>query len=224
LWIVVLLTFRALWVALDRMVMPTVRWYVRRKINRAISQVNTRLRMTMRPFHLTKRQVLIDRLVYDSQVIDAMRTHASEEGIPEEIAQSKVIQVCEGNRPRIQRLHFFQFGYWLNRKLSRLLYRVRVRLLDEKLIQDIDPEATIVFTMNHRSNMDYILISYLVNKQSTISYAVGEWAQVWPLNTLIKAMGAFFVRRNSNNPLYRAVLQRYIHMATKEGVAQAVFL
>jgi glycerol-3-phosphate O-acyltransferase len=41
---------------------------------------------------------------------------------------------------------------------------------------------------------------------------------------LIRAMGAFFVRRNSGNPLYRRVLERYIHMATREGVCQAVFL
>jgi glycerol-3-phosphate O-acyltransferase len=37
-------------------------------------------------------------------------------------------------------------------------------------------------------------------------------------------MGAFFVRRNSKDPLYRRVLERYVHMATKEGVCQAVFL
>jgi glycerol-3-phosphate O-acyltransferase len=36
-------------------------------------------------------------------------------------------------------------------------------------------------------------------------------------------MGAYFVRRKSGNPLYRRVLERYIAMATKEGVCQAVF-
>nr|NIS82568.1 hypothetical protein [Anaerolineales bacterium] len=44
------------------------------------------------------------------------------------------------------------------------------------------------------------------------------------LETLVKALGAFFVRRDSKNPLYRLVLERYIQMATKEGVCQAVFL
>ena len=37
-------------------------------------------------------------------------------------------------------------------------------------------------------------------------------------------MGAFFVRRNSGNLLYRKVLERYVHMATRAGVCQAVFL
>ena len=37
-------------------------------------------------------------------------------------------------------------------------------------------------------------------------------------------MGAYFVRRNSNDPLYRRVLERYVHMATEAGVAaQAIF-
>jgi glycerol-3-phosphate O-acyltransferase len=56
-----------------------------------------------------------------------------------------------------------------------------------------------------------------------LSFAVGEWARIWPLQQLIRAMGAFFVRRNSGDPLYRVVLQRYVQMATEGGVTQAVF-
>jgi glycerol-3-phosphate O-acyltransferase len=37
-------------------------------------------------------------------------------------------------------------------------------------------------------------------------------------------MGAFFVRRNSRNALYRSVLERYVNLATRAGVCQAVFL
>ena len=37
-------------------------------------------------------------------------------------------------------------------------------------------------------------------------------------------MGAFFVRRNSRNALYRRVLERYVNLATRAGVCQAVFL
>ena len=78
--------------------------------------------------------------------------------------------------------------------------------------------------MNHRSNMDYVLVAFLAAERTTLSYAVGEWAKVWPLHMLIRAMGAFFVRRNSGNALYRKVLERYIDMASREGVCQAVYL
>src|SRR5262245_37774669 len=77
--------------------------------------------------------------------------------------------------------------------------------------------------MNHRSNMDYVLAAYLAADQTALSYAVGEWARIWPLSALIRSMGAYFVRRNSKDELYRRVLERYIVMATEAGVPQAVF-
>jgi glycerol-3-phosphate O-acyltransferase len=77
--------------------------------------------------------------------------------------------------------------------------------------------------MNHRSNMDYILAGFIAAEQAALSYAVGEWARIWPLSALIRAMGAYFVRRNSRDELYRRVLERYIAMATEAGVPQAVF-
>jgi len=56
-----------------------------------------------------------------------------------------------------------------------------------------------------------------------VSYAVGEWARIWPLQQLIRSMGAYFVRRNSGDPLYRSVLARYVQMAVEAGVPQAVY-
>ena len=41
---------------------------------------------------------------------------------------------------------------------------------------------------------------------------------------MITSRGAFIVRRNSGNPLYRRVLERYVNMSTRAGVGQAVFL
>jgi glycerol-3-phosphate O-acyltransferase len=81
----------------------------------------------------------------------------------------------------------------------------------------------VVFVVNHRSNMDYVLVAYLAAERTALSYAVGEWAQVWPLQMLIRSMGAYFIRRNSRDPIYRRVLERYVQMATEAGVVQAVF-
>jgi glycerol-3-phosphate O-acyltransferase len=100
---------------------------------------------------------------------------------------------------------------------------VRIGYIDSEGIARIDPEATVVVVMNHRSNMDYVLAGYLAADQAALSYAVGEWARIWPLSALIRAMGAYFVRRNSRDELYRRVLERYIAMATEAGVPQAVF-
>src|SRR5207244_1086033 len=108
-------------------------------------------------------------------------------------------------------------------KLSTSLYRVRLGAFDEAALYKVSPDASVVFVINHRSNMDYVLVTYLVSESSALSYAVGEWARVWALQGLIRAMGGYFVRRDSSNALYRKVLARYVHMATASRVTQAVF-
>ena len=71
--------------------------------------------------------------------------------------------------------------------------------------------------------MDYVLVTYVASTSSALSYAVGEWAQVWGLRELIRSMGAYFINRDSREALYRKVLARYVHMATAAGVTQAIF-
>ena len=78
--------------------------------------------------------------------------------------------------------------------------------------------------MNHRSNADYILVSYALAGEVAISYAVGEWARAFPLETIFKAFGSYFVRRRYREPLYHAVLERYVQLITREGVTQGIFV
>lgn len=220
---VVLLVFAAIMV-LDRMILPSMRWYLKRRVNRVINEINTRLDIEIRPIQFTRRQALIDQLVFDEKVIDAIKLHAEEHKMPHAIAQEKARKYAAEIVPAFNAYVYFRIGYWLAKKLARLIYRVRVGFYDNDKISQLDSNSSVVFVMNHRSNMDYVLVSFLVAEKTTLSYAVGEWARIWPLQMLIKAMGAFFVRRNSGNPLYRKVLERYINLSTRAGVCQAVFL
>ena len=163
-------------------------------------------------------------MVYDPKVVEEIQNHARQYDIPLEVVQKKVANYAREIVPSFNAYLYFRIGYWIAKKIARLLYRVRVGLIDDEQYLSIDPDSTVVFVMNHRSNMDYVLVAFLAAERTTLSYAVGEWAKIWPLQMLIRAMGAFFVRRNSGNSLYRRVLERYIHMATREGVCQAVFL
>jgi glycerol-3-phosphate O-acyltransferase len=224
LWVFLLLLLIATIAILDRILIPSTRWFLRRRINRVIDEIGTRLDIEIRPFQLTKRQVLIDRLAYDPTVLEAIKAFAKDHDMPMAIVQKKAMTYAREIVPSFNAYLYFRIGYWVAKKIARVLYRVRVGLVKERHYASIDPDSTVVFTMNHRSNMDYVLVAFLAAERTTLSYAVGEWAKIWPLQMLIRAMGAFFVRRNSGNPLYRCVLERYIHMATREGVCQAVFL
>jgi glycerol-3-phosphate O-acyltransferase len=118
---------------------------------------------------------------------------------------------------------YFGFGTRMARRISEFVYRVRLGYTDDAALKTIDRDATVIFVMNHRSNMDYVLVTYMASSRASLSYAVGEWARVWLLQNLIRSMGAYFIRRDSGDELYRRVLGRYVAMATSEGVTQAVF-
>jgi glycerol-3-phosphate O-acyltransferase len=222
-WLVAVLGFFAVWAAYDKLLLPAVRWMVNRPANQVIEELSSRLRIGIRPFQRTRRQALIHRLTTDPKVLQAAEKHAAQSGTD----FSQVMKQVEGYAreivPAFNAFLYFRIAYWLGRKIARALYRVRIGYIDEAGLARIDPDATVVLVINHRSNMDYVLAGYLAADQAALSYAVGEWARLWPLSALIRAMGAYFVRRRSADALYRRVLERYVAMATEAGVPQAVF-
>jgi glycerol-3-phosphate O-acyltransferase len=223
LWLLLAIAAFALWSLVDRLLVPSVRWLLRRRLNRLIDTVNRRLAVEIKPFQITKRQVLIDRLVYDSHVVEAANEHARANHLPRDVVMAEVRRYAREIVPAFNAYVYFRIGYALARALAQLLYRVRLGYADAQTQAGVASGTTVVFVMNHRSNMDYVLVAFLAAERTTLSYAVGEWARIWPLQQLIRSMGAYFVRRNSNNPVYRRVLERYVHMATEAGVAQALY-
>lgn len=125
---------------------------------------------------------------------------------------------------------FNLFSYY---KVGAAIARSAVRLVYELVFDDsalnraraaIPPDAVTVYVANHRSNADYIVLSVGTLRQVALSYAVGEWARVWPLDTLFRSFGSYFVRRGEKDPLYHKVLARYLQLVASRGLTTAFFL
>ena len=222
-WVFLVVAALAGWAAWDHVIAPAARWLVSNRADSVINEVSRRLRIGIRPFQRTRRQVLIHRLLGDPKVQQAVERYAESNRLPAAQAMANAERYAREIVPAFNAYLYFRIGYWVGRNVAQSLYRVRLGYVDSEGLARIDPAATVVFVMNHRSNMDYILAGYLAAEQAALSYAVGEWARIWPLSALIRAMGAYFVRRESKDDLYRRVLERYIAMATQGGVPQAVF-
>src|ERR1043165_3014588 len=223
LWLALILSALAVWAAFERIIVPAIRYVLRRRFNRAIDELNTRLRLRIQPFKLAKRQALIDQLIFDPEVLRAIEDYAAANKVSREVAQARARTYAREIVPSFSAYAYFGIGTRLARWLSTFLYRVRLGYLDEEAMQAVDPDAAVIFVINHRSNMDYVLVTYMASSSSALSYAVGEWARVGLLQNLIRSMGAYFVRRDSREPLYRKVLARYVHLAIAGGLTQAMF-
>ena len=222
-WLILLAGLILSWSVLGHLLIPSTRWLVRRRVDRIVDDLNTRLHFKIPTFKLTKRKLLISRLISDPDLMLAIDSQAEESGVPRRVLLRKVDRYAREIVPAFNAYAYFRVAHHLARRTAQFLYRIRLGYADDAALSMISPDASVVFVMNHRSNMDYLIVAFMAAGHTALSYAVGEWAKIWPLQTLIRSLGAYFVRRNSQNPVYRRVLARYVQMATESGVVQAVY-
>lgn len=223
LWLVVLVCVLATLSLFAHFLMPGTRWVLRRRVYRVIEDVNSRLKIDLPPFLLTRRDRLIDRLIYDEKVLEAAAGIAAERDVPQQVVVEEVRGYAEEIVPGFNAYFYFRLGYRIARRFIRFFYRVRLGYADLRTLDMVDRKACLVLVMNHRSNFDYLLVTYLASRRAALSYAAGEWTLFWPVANLLRAMGAYFVRRNSRNPLYRRVVERYVQLAVDGRVPQGSF-
>jgi glycerol-3-phosphate O-acyltransferase len=164
-----------------------------------------------------------EELLNDRSIVQAMAAAADKGERPEDV-RARVEEYIDEIVPAFSLTAYFQFGMKLARAAIRAVYRP---VVDAQSLQRVSAalpaNATAVFLINHRSNFDYLVVSWALARQVAISYAVGEWARVFPLDALFKAFGGFFVRRGFPDPLYHMVLRRYLQLITRRGVTQGIF-
>jgi len=159
-WLFVLLTlFAGLWF-LQHFLLPSAKWFFRRRANKLIDEVNNKLALRLPSFKLTRREVLIDRLVYHDRVMEIVDELAIEREMPRAALMRDVHIYAKEIVPAFNAIVYFKAAYWVAKRLVHALYRVRLGFADDKALAELADNSSVVFVMNHRSNMDYILATY----------------------------------------------------------------
>lgn len=193
---------------------------LRRSARRALRQFQARVAK----YKFVSRRAIHDELILDPVVVAAMRDYMKEHRVSELETRVRVERYIDEILPFFNVLSYYKFGYNVSRILLNLLFKVGVEYQDEPALERMPKKDVVVYLMNHRSNADYVVVAYVLARGVAVSYAVGEWARVWPLETVFKSFGSYFVRRRYKEPLYHAVLERYIQLITRNGVTQGIFL
>jgi glycerol-3-phosphate O-acyltransferase len=196
----------------------------RKYADRLGRRATLRFRSRIDRYKLARRRFVRERLLADPGIAEAVREHALTTGVSEADAWNRVDSYVTEIVPFFNIVAYYQVGYRVAKVVLRLFYNVTVEHEDGKMPRRPPKDAVLVYLMNHRSNADYILVSYALAGQVAISYAVGEWARAFPLEHMFKAFGSYFVRRRYREPLYHAVLERYVQQITRMGVTQGIFL
>ena len=195
-------------------------WILRRAGRRALDRYQGRIDR----FKLASRKSVRERLLADAAINAAVDAHAAEHALPSAAVWKRVDDYVHEIVPFFSFTAYYQLGYKLAERVLNLFYKVTVEYEDRAALAALPRDSVIIYLMNHRSNADYVLVSYALAGEVAISYAVGEWARAFPLEHIFKAFGSYFIRRKYREPLYHAVLERYVQLITREGVTQGIFL
>ena len=223
LWLFILIIAFALTSFASNFLFPSVRWFFRARMERALKRLNQRLDRPIDIFKLAERQDRIARLVYDARVMEAVSDHARDTGVPGPVAFEEARRYAREIVPGFSTTLYFGVAIRLARWLSRSLYRVRFGQISPVLRAD-------------RSAGDGDLRDEPPQQHGL---RAGDLAGIGPCLDLLCGgrMGAgladvgadpgdgglFHPARSSRNAFYRRVLARYVQMATEEGITQAIF-
>jgi glycerol-3-phosphate O-acyltransferase len=177
-------------------------------------------------FKLKQRHAEIELEVFGSrEVVQAVQAFARDNHVSTEAAMKQAKTYLREIVPKFNLLAYYRFGAPVAKGIMFFLYRPVVERTLLRVFNDRAPkDSVVVYVINHRSNADYVLVAHMLFEFISLSYAVGEWARVWPLNHLFKWFGAYFIRRRYREPLYHAVLSMFVGTITKHGVTQGIFI
>ena len=198
-------------------------WLTRRLLRRAARRALRQFEARLARYKLQERRLARQALAADPVIAAAARDHAALHAVPEADAQRLAARYLDEIVPYFNVLSYYKLGYNLAKMLVNLLYKVSVDYQDEEALTRLPRQDVVVYLMNHRSNADYVVVAYVLARGVHVSYAVGEWARAWPLEYVFKSFGAYFIRRRFREPLYHAVLERYVQLITRNRVTQGIF-
>lgn len=198
-------------------------WLARRALRRWGARTVLEFRARLDRYKLTESKRVKAELRVDPAIAGAIAAHVIESGEPRAVVERRVDRYIEEIVPFFNVLSYYKLGYNLSKLLTRLFYKVTVEYHDHKALSRIPKRDVVLYLMNHRSNMDYVVVTYVLAQVVSISYAVGEWARTWPLEYIFKSFGSYFIRRQFRDPLYHTVLERYVQQITRNRVTQGIF-
>ena len=89
-----------------------------------------------------------------------------------------------------------------------------VRVRNFERIERISKDGQVVWTPSHRSHFDYLLLSYVLLKKGLVTphIAAGINLNFWPVGSILRSGGAFFIRRSfAGNKIYANTFSEYVN-------------
>lgn len=196
-----------------------------RKVNRLLRVHFREQRGAVVGPDLSHRRTLLKGLMHGPLVREAIEREAAEQNISLERARGQAARYADEiasdfTYSIIRFLEIILSWFW-----NKLYDGVKVNNLDN--VQDIARGKEIIYVPCHRSHIDYLLLSYLLFRNSLTPphIAAGINLDMPVIGSILRRGGAFFMRRSfRGNQLYTAVFNEYLHLLFSRGFPVEYFI
>lgn len=201
-----------------------------RFVSNMVSAIEDYLRSKTRqmPSILPKgRRAIVEAILDKAHHQDFLARHSRESGIP----LDQIKKTFRGYLLEIAAdLNYLSFPFWdalLTWVFETIYEGLEVDSVSLEKIRPLMGKTPIVFVSNHRSHMDYLLLSYIFyyHQISMPHVCAGANLSFWPLGSIFRKSGGFFIRRSyEGNKLYAAAVQAYMEELLREKVNLEFFI
>ncbi|MGZ3476564.1 MAG: 1-acyl-sn-glycerol-3-phosphate acyltransferase, partial [Polyangiales bacterium] len=118
-------------------------------------------------------------------------------------------------------------GTAMSQIFNRIYEGLEVDKAGVERLKEAARKGTLILLPSHKSHVDYLFVSYVLytNDMQVPLIAAGDNLAFFPLGSLFRRAGAFFIRRKiAGDRLYTAVLDAYVHKVVHEGFSIEFFL
>lgn len=163
---------------------------------------------------------LIDEIMRTPPLIEEVERHAAREGFAP-AAEMKRVRTILRKMAADFRFNWLEgFALSLGLFFNRLFTDVTVDTRGLQGIRQAARTGPIVLAPAHRSHLDYLVYSWVFYTHGLIPphIAAGENLSFWPMGTVFRRSGAFFIRRTIRGAgLYALALRHYVRKLLKDG-------
>tara|TARA_Y100000991_G_C21969191_1_gene348486 strand:- start:171 stop:2582 length:2412 start_codon:yes stop_codon:yes gene_type:complete len=196
-----------------------------KKLKRVLGIHFRRQRVGVLGPNIYDRDLVINSLLRSKSVQEAIEQEAKRKNVSilktRNIAKKYIDEVAANMSYPVVRFFALLFSWIWKRIYTKIV------VLNSEDLKDLAGENELIFLPCHRSHMDYLLVGHTLYSQgmTPAHTAAGVNLNFWPVGSLLRRGGAFFIRRTfAANRLYKVIFTEYVHFLLSEGYSMSFYI
>lgn len=190
------------------------------QLRREIQNIFTLHRQSITGPVLKKRAELIEAILTSEKVEEILKEEVRESGKSLQAVRRKAKDYLDEIAANYSMSWIKIYDLVLTWMLKNIFDGISVDQEGLARIKQAAKKGPLILVPCHKSHLDYLILSYLFhhNKMPCPHIAAGKNLSFWPLGTIFRGGGAFFLRRTfKGDRLYARIFSAYVEKLLSEG-------